>query len=92
MQRVMDYMKERELRPTELFRSFDKAVKSKLTKRQFANRIQVNSRKLRYNTSGVPRAPPFGTIFFAFVQFLAKIMPNNRLTPNSGVGTPSGKS
>ena len=55
MQRVMNYMKERELRPTELFRSFDKAVKSKLTKRQFANRIQVNSRKLRYNTSGGSR-------------------------------------
>ena len=51
MQRVMDYMKERELRPTELFRSFDKAVKSKLTKRQFANRIQVNNRKLGYDTT-----------------------------------------
>ncbi len=41
MQRVMDYMKERELRPTELFRSFDKAVKSKLSRNQFAKRIQV---------------------------------------------------
>ena len=75
MQRVMDYMKERELRPTELFRSFDKAVKSKLTKQQFAARIQVTrivilTALCRYpgihasQTSFVPFSVSFGHNFF----------------------------
>ena len=41
MQRVIDYMRERELRPTELFRSFDKAVGNKLSHKDFIERIKV---------------------------------------------------
>ena len=43
MQRVIDYMRERELRPTELFRSFDKAVGNKLTHQEFIERIKART-------------------------------------------------
>ena len=31
---------------------------------------------------------PDGPIFFIFIHFSAKLMPNNRLRPPSGVGSP----
>ena len=42
MQKVINYMKERQLRPTELFRSFDKNVANKLNNQQLIERIKVS--------------------------------------------------
>ena len=43
MQRVIDYMRERELRPTELFRSFDKAVGNKMSHIAFIDRLKASN-------------------------------------------------
>ena len=42
MRRVMDYMKERGLRPTELFRSFDKAVAHQINSDMFVDRLKAS--------------------------------------------------
>ena len=46
MQMVIDYMRDKELRPTELFRSFDKDTLNKLTKDQMVDQLKVS---VKYN-------------------------------------------
>jgi hypothetical protein len=41
MQRVIDYMREHEIRPVEMFRAFDKAVNFKMGKKAFSERLKV---------------------------------------------------
>ena len=42
MSKIIQYMKDRSLRPTELFRSFDKQVGNSITNDEFVFRLQVS--------------------------------------------------
>ena len=47
MQRVINYMKDREIRPTELFRTFDKSVANKLSRHELVSRLRTSGIPLR---------------------------------------------